>query len=113
MGECPCEDRDALLATLDTLNLYCGSGREAQYKSLQNFPAVGSNPTFHSKFCRKMAVRYTSLVFLTDAILDKSYRANGSRVIAIHNGVLNVQSNQLLVYPDDEKWRDVHRVVPV
>jgi hypothetical protein len=24
-----------------------------------------------------------------------------------------VQSNQLLVYPDDEKWRDVHRVVPV
>ena len=74
MGECPCEDRDALLATLDTLILYCGSGREAQYKSLQNSKAVGSNPTFHSK---------------------------------------NVQSNQLLVYPDDEKRRDVRRVVPV
>ena len=28
----------------------CGSGREAQYKSLQNSKAVGSNPTFHSKF---------------------------------------------------------------
>jgi hypothetical protein len=60
-----------------------------------------------------MAVRYTSLVFLTDAILDKSYRANGSTMIAIHNGVLNVQSNQLLVYPDDEKRCDSRRVVPV
>ena len=28
----------------------CGSGREAQYKSPQNSKAVGSNPTFHSKF---------------------------------------------------------------
>ena len=52
MGECPCEDRDALLATLDTLILYCGSGREAQYKSLQNSKAVGSNPTLCSS-CNK------------------------------------------------------------
>ena len=36
-----------------------------------------------------------------------------SRKIAIHNGVPNVPSNQWLVYPDDEKWRDDHRVVPV
>ena len=75
---------------------------------------VGSNPTSHSKFDRKMAVTtITSPVFSTDAILDKSLRANGSREIAIHNDLSNVQSNQLLVYPDDEKRRDVRRVVPV
>lgn len=44
-----------------------------------------------------MAVRYTSPVFLTDEILDKSYRANGSRVIAIHNDIQNVPTHNRIV----------------